>query len=166
MNDTYNGTFVLNDGTNNIEGTGSYNAETGVYTFETNKLLGANKTYTLTLKDSIAENGSVYKEITGSFTTGNVVKDISIVNAAKTEAGASVTLNAVNSGKAATCYIITAGYKNDALAKCMIEVLEIDSEYTEKIKTFEYTDATLARCDSIKAFIWNDMAQTLTPIEN
>ena len=166
MNDTYNGTFVLNDGTNNIEGTGSYNAETGVYTFETNKLLGANKTYTLTLKDSIAENGSVYKEITGSFTTGNVVKDISIVNAAKTEAGASVTLNAVNSGKAATCYIITAGYKNDALAKCMIEVLEIDSEYTEKIKTFEYTDATLAGCDSIKAFIWNDMAQTLTPIEN
>lgn len=165
-NDTFNGTFVLNDGTEDIGGTGSYNAETGVYTFEMNKLLGANKTYTLTLKDSIAADGSAYKEITGSFTTGNAVKDISIMNAVKTETGATVIMNAVNSGKAATCYIITAGYKNDSLAKCMIEVLEIDPEYTGKTKSFEYADATLAGCDLIKAFVWNDISQTLMPVEN
>lgn len=166
LNNEFNGTVVVNDGTENISGEGVYDSETGIYTFTADKLLGANKTYTLTLSDSVAANGSVYKTISGTFVTGNAIRDIEIASSQKTESGAEVILNAVNTGEAQSCYVITAGYKNGALAKCYLESLSVGVELTEYTKTFAYNDSVFADCDYIKAFIWNDISQTLMPIEN
>lgn len=158
-NDEINGTVTVSDGSSNLTGTGVYDAEEGVYTVTFDKLLGADRAYTVTLSDIKDANGATYNMLTGSFTTGESIKSVSNEDVAKTSDGIAVTVKGVNTGEDASYYVIYAGYKGNKLVTMDYEVWELTEDFTEYTKTFSFTDAEIAECDRINSYIWKSFGE-------
>ena len=132
----------------------SFDEQNNCLTLAFEKLLGANRTYTVTIDNLADSGGKPYKSLSAIFTTGNEIADFSDIAVKKTDSSAEVQLKYINTKEDADFYLILTGYKdgylNYAEAKPVNSVK--NSAATDYIETYE--SERLSECDRVSAFIW------------
>lgn len=168
LEDKLNGTIEVSDGKSIVPVVAEkcvYDKTTGIYTMSFDRLLGAAKDYTVKISGVKDAKGITYKELNGSFTTGESVTEISNEDAVKTASGIDVKVKGVNTGSDATYYVIYAGFKGNRLIAMDYAVWELTEEFTDYTKTFSFEDSKIAECDKINSFIWRSFAE-IKPVTN
>ena len=166
-NGTFNGTVEVKYGESNVEYTGVWDNAAKTYTLTFNKLLGINKTYNVTVKDSKYSADGTYAAVTDSFTTKNSapVFELSNFTYSVDSDGVDVSLNAVNTDTDKDAYIIYAGYnENGALTAVGHEKVTFGQcELPNMSHTF--TDSNASSYSDVKVFLWESF-ETCKPMTN
>lgn len=166
--DKFNGVVEVNDGKSIVPVVADkcvYDKATGIYTMTFDRLLGAEKNYTVKISGVKDAKGITYKELSGSFTTGEGITEISNEDAVKTASGIDVMVKGVNTGFDATYYVIYTGFKGNKLVAMDYDVWELTEEFTDYTKTFSFEDSKIAECDKINSFIWRSFTE-IKPVTN
>lgn len=166
--DKFNGVVEVNDGKSIVPVVADkcvYDKATGIYTMTFDRLLGAEKNYTVKISGVKDAKGITYKELSGSFTTGEAITEISNEDAVKTASGIDVMVKGVNTGFDATYYVIYTGFKGNKLVAMDYDVWELTEEFTDYTKTFSFEDSKIAECDKINSFIWRSFTE-IKPVTN
>lgn len=167
LNNELGGTAVVRDSSSNVvQSIGEYNADEKTYTLTFDKLLGAEKNYTVELSGITDSDGAVYTSVDGGFKTGAAVKLVSNEDIIRTSNGADVTVKGVNTGEdAESYYVIYTGYKGNRLVTMDYAIWNLDSDFTDYIKIFSFMDAELKDCDKINSYVWKSF-EKITPVTN
>lgn len=143
--------------------TTSYDADTKTGKIIFNTVAGANRTYNVAITGAKTAAGADYEPMTGSFTTGNAVSEVS--NLALEQSGSNVSVSAdfVNTTGAEKNYVIVcAAYDGSALAWFDYEPVTVVSNDTEVRKTHTFTGMDGAYT-KVSAFVWESF-ENMRPV--
>lgn len=163
LNDTFSGEITLKKDGTDVDFTGSYDAETKIYTMNLKKLLGVNETYTMKISGGTSSDGKVYAGAEGTFTTGEGVTDFKLNAITKTATGVNVNLGCINTDSDVSYYVIWAGYQGGKMVKMDYKPLNVEKDSSETVRNISFESTEAASCDKLSAFIWKGFDK-ITPV--
>ena len=143
--------------------TTSYNADTKTGTITFNTLAGANQTYNIAITGAKTASGADYENLTGSFTTGDAITEVSNLELEKTTGGATVSADIVNTAADKDYLIIYAAYDDNRLVKCDYRRVMAAQNSNDINKSCTFTDADVANHTKVSAFVWKSF-ESMEPV--
>lgn len=162
QNNSLDGLVSINNGTF-TDYTASYNADTKTGTITVNTLAGANQTYNIAITGAKTASGADYENLTGSFTTGDAITEVSNLELEKTTGGATVSADIVNTAANKDYLIIYAAYDDNRLVKFDYSRVTADQNSNDINKSCTFTDADVANHTKVSAFVWNSF-ESMKPV--
>ena len=143
--------------------TTSYDVSTKTGTITFNTLAGANQTYNIAITGAKTASGADYENLTGSFTTGDAITEVSNLEFEKTTGGATVSVDIVNTAADKDYLIIYAAYDDDRLVKFDYEKVTVVQNSNDINKSRTFTDADVAKHTKVSAFVWKSF-ESMEPV--
>lgn len=162
QNNSLDGLVSINDGAF-TDYTTSYNADTKTGTITFNTLAGANQTYNIAITGAKTASGADYENLTGSFTTGDAITEVSNLELEKTTGGATVSVDIVNTAEDKDYLIIYAAYDNNQLVKFDYSKVTAAQNSNSINKSCTFTDADVANHTKVSAFVWSSF-ESMKPV--
>lgn len=162
QNNSLDGLVSINDGAF-TDYTTSYDVSTKTGTITFNTLAGANQTYNIAITGAKTASGADYENLTGSFTTGDAITEVSNLELEKTTGGATVSVDIVNTAADKDYFIIYAAYDDNKLVKFDYSRVTADKNSNSIRKSYTFTDADIANHTKVSAFVWNSF-ESMKPV--
>lgn len=157
-NDSADGIISFNDGNFDAYSV-SYDKATKTATVTFAEMLGANKSYSFTIKGAKTAEGDAYIEASGSFTTTAAVTEISDLAITRDGTNIKVGADFVNTASDKNYVMIYAAYNGFELVK--MDFVPVNAVKNCKDTWIEHTfeNADSSSYTKVTAFVWDSFAQ-------